>query len=249
MYTICIHINMIISAMQRKPHKKINIYDRLRHQIVSMEIFPGSSLDENMLVKQFGVSRTPVREALIRLSAEGLVDIRKNRGAVVTTLDMRSLQSIFEASDLIEKAFTRLACARRSQQDLDEIEIIKNQFEKDLANKNLSAMVDSNSRFHLRIAQASGNKYLTDSYRRILADHERIAQIWYGNNLIQENDQSSIQIKQQHQALFEALKMSDSNEAEKITIAHADLCKEGVRSTLISGESIVSDIEIEANPI
>ena len=222
-----------------------SVYEELRHHIITMDIAPGSDLDEKQLVERFGVSRTPVREALIRLSAEGLVEIRKNRGATVTSLDLQTLQSIFEASDLIEKAFTRLACVRRSDQDVKEIEEIKKQFDRDLARKDISGMVDSNSRFHLRIAQASGNKYFTDCYRRILADHERIAQIWYSRNIQQQHDKASELISRQHHELFTAIKNKDTEKAERISMDHATLCKEGVRSTLIAGEDLISDISIE----
>ena len=91
-----------------------SLYQALRHQIIALEIEPGADLDEQQLVKKFGVSRTPVREALIRLSAEGLVEIRKNRGATVTSLDILTLQSIFEAGDLIEKAYMRLAMSAQN---------------------------------------------------------------------------------------------------------------------------------------
>ena len=101
-----------LSRESDKPARPL--YEELRHQIISMKIKPGADLDEKTLVEKFGVSRTPVRESLIRLSAEGLVEIRKNRGATVTALDLQTLQSIFEAGDLIEKAFTRLACLRRT---------------------------------------------------------------------------------------------------------------------------------------
>ena len=226
-----------------------SMYQDLRHQIISMEIAPGADLDEQQLVKKFGVSRTPVREALIRLSAEGLVEIRKNRGATVTSLDLLTLQSIFEAGDLIEKAYMRLACLRRTDNDLSEINAIRKTFDADLKRKDISAMVDSNSRFHLRIAEAARNKYFVESYRRILADHERIAQFWYSHNLQQPDESVNKKMSEQHLGLFEALKDRDIKKAEQVSMDHANLCKQGVRTTLVHGEEIVVDLKVEPNPL
>ena len=76
----------------------------------------------------------------------------------------------------MKKLICAWPCLRRTDEDLAEINHIRKAFDADLKRKDISAMVDSNSRFHLRIAEAARNKYFVDSYRRILADHERIAQ-------------------------------------------------------------------------
>jgi len=122
-------------------------------------------------------------------------------------------------------------------------------FEQDLSRRDISAMVYSNSQFHLRIARASGNKYFADCYRRILADHERIAQIWYSCNVQQEQDAASALIVTQHRALCEAVKDKDAVRAEEISKNHASLCKDGVRNTLVAGEELIADIEVEPNPL
>ena len=132
-----------------------SLYEQIRHEIITMEIKPGTDLDEKSLVKRFGVSRTPVRETLIRLSAEGLVDIRKNRGATVTPLDLLTLKSIFEAGDLIEKAFTRLACFRRTQKDITRIETALETFSEAIQLRDIPSIVETNSEFHLHTCRNS----------------------------------------------------------------------------------------------
>lgn len=224
-----------------------SLYETLRHQIITMEIPPGADIDEKSLVEKFGVSRTPVREAIIRLSAEGLLEIRKNRGAVVTSLDLLTLQSIFEAGDLIEKAYTRLACLRRTDEDLKEIHHWMVRFERDLNNQDIPAMVHSNSQFHYCIARASANKYFFECYRRILADHERIAQLWYTRNMDKGQDVISTTIVKQHRDLYTAIEQRDAGLAEKVSMDHASLCKEGVRDTLQFGEDLIADLQVDQN--
>ena len=106
-------------------------------------------------------------------------------------------------------------------------------------------MVHSNTEFHLRIAAASGNKYFLESYRRILADHERIAQIWYSDIFRSDDRAANEKICRQHDELYQAIEQGDTDRAEAISIAHAHACKEGIRSSLSSGESLIADLNVQ----
>jgi DNA-binding GntR family transcriptional regulator len=220
------------------------VYEAIRQKIVSMEYQPGYDLDERTLVHIYGVSRTPVRQALIKLAAEGLVEIKRNRGAFVTLLDVSTLRSFFEAADFVQKAIMRLAAMRRTMADLKQIESYLKRFEQAVAASNTASMVDLNHRFHESIGDAAHNKYLLDSYRRILVDHERIAQLCYG---VQADDQIAMKlILRQHREIYEAIKKHDVDRAEQIAKAHFDFCKEGIRRVIESGESALRDIEAQA---
>jgi len=98
---------------------KLRAYQDIRRKIVRLELSPGQDLDEARLVETYGLSRTPIRELLIRLAGEGLVVLRRNRGAYVSPLSVDTLQAVFEAGDLLERAIIRLACARRDERDGD----------------------------------------------------------------------------------------------------------------------------------
>src|SRR3990167_3743588 len=97
------------------------VYDDLRVRILRLELAPGEHLDENALVRAYGVSRTPVREALIRLRSEGLVNLLPNRGARVVSLDVHDIPQMFEAIELCMRVTVRWATARRSEADLAEL--------------------------------------------------------------------------------------------------------------------------------
>ena len=229
--------------MSRKSLTKINLYEELRRQIITMVIKPGTILDEKSLVTRYKLSRTPVREALIRLSADGLVDIHNNRGAMVTLLDIQTLQAVFEASDYIERAYVRLACLRRTQDDLKTIETSMLAFEQALANKDIIAMVETNTQFHLDIAAASRNQYFVDSYRRILADHERIAQ-WIYSDTLNGHQQMNATILQQHREIFAAISAGDADTAERVSMEHAMICKDNVREMLSNSDGWLNGIPL-----
>ena len=221
------------------------VYETLRRQIIGLALTPGQSLDERTLVNEHGVSRTPVREALIRLAADGLVELTPNRGASVSSLDLETLRSIFEAGDFIEKAMVRLACLRRTESHLEDVRRHQDQFERDVGAGDIAAMVESNTRFHMAIAAASGNRYLEDCYRRILADHERIGQLWYSHNLHADDGSINATIIEQHHDLLAALEARDAQRAEAVSMAHAALCKDGLRQILAEGEHLLKNIHVE----
>src|SRR6266404_3667316 len=87
------------------------VYDSLKAQILDLELKPGTLLDETVVSRQFGVSRSPVREALIRLSAEGLVQNLRNRTSIVAPFDVATLPAYFDAIQLLYRLSARLAAA------------------------------------------------------------------------------------------------------------------------------------------
>ncbi len=96
-----------------KGHGRALAYDWLKQRIVSLAMAPGSSIDEAALVEMLGVSRTPLREAMVRLAAEGLVELLPNRGARVSGMDLTQLQEHLDAFELMQRAATTLAARHR----------------------------------------------------------------------------------------------------------------------------------------
>lgn len=220
---------------------KQKAYEDIRQKIIRLRLAPGEDLDEGQLVERYGLSRTPIRELLIRLAGEGLVVIRRNRGAYVAPLDVETLQSVFEAGDFFERAIMRLACERRTKADLDAIESHMYAYETAVLARDADAMVAANSAFHEGFAIAARNKYLLQSYRPILVDHERIGQLWYTRNL-ESDDGANQEIVRHHRKLFRALGDRDGTLGEQAAMEHADFCKDGVRAFLSDGDGILREI-------
>ena len=85
------------------------VYDLLRDEILSLTLPPGSPIDEVQLAERFSMSRTPIREALVRLAGEGLVDTLPNRSTIVSNIDFLNLHTFFDAITLMYRVTTRLA--------------------------------------------------------------------------------------------------------------------------------------------
>ncbi|WP_298728579.1 GntR family transcriptional regulator [uncultured Ferrovibrio sp.] len=164
------------------------VYDRLRSQILSLAIPPGAALSENELAKSFGVSRTPVREALLRLADEMLVEIVPKSGTTVSRIPYSQLPEAIAIRKVLEELAVRTACERASKSQLTNIWMqVERQREADHAG-DIDAFHEADEAFHAAIADAAGYpsiwqlvkqvKLQVDRYRRLtLPETGRMARV------------------------------------------------------------------------
>lgn len=231
--------------MTGKPTKQ-RVFDDIRWRIITLDLAPGTDLDEGELVRAYGVSRTPIRETLIRLHGEGLVELKENRGAYVTPLDFAAFQAYFEAAVFVTRAIVRLAAARRTETDLAEIKAARKAFERALEARDTGNMVRENNRFHDAIGAAARNRYLGGAYRRLLADHERIAMILYQHEIDHVDETAQELTVRQHAQIADAIAARDPDTAERVSTEHLDFCQDGLSRVLERSKDSLDDIRISA---
>jgi DNA-binding GntR family transcriptional regulator len=203
-------------------------YDRLRERILALELQPGSALDEATIGKDLDVSRTPLREALVRLAAEGLVELLPNRGARVAPIELPQLQEHLEAFELLQRTATVLAAQRRTEKDIVALRALCLDFEKLHAAGDVPGMMNSNLRFHQAVGAAAGNRYLQKMYDSVLVDGLRVARLamayeCYGS--VDAYDQHMQSILQEHRSLVEAIVAKDVATASALSDSHSDLAR------------------------
>lgn len=152
------------------------VYEALRHAIIALDLAPGTALDEGPLCRHYKVSRTPVREALIRLASEDLVELQPNRGAKVVSLQFLDVVDHYEAMDIFLPVTCHFAAVRRTADDLTEMFGRLEKFRSAVARKDGKAMIQTNYDLHLAIAAACHNRSLEKAYRKMLVDKLRIGQ-------------------------------------------------------------------------
>ena len=135
------------------------VYDYIKNQIVTKSIYPGTRIVEEDLVRETGVSRTPVRSALMRLAYDGLIQQQPNRGAVVAKPSATDLRQVYEARAVLEVGAFRAAVHRRSDESVLQME--QNlQKQQDLTNLfNMTEYVQLNREFHWIITMEAQNAY------------------------------------------------------------------------------------------
>jgi len=193
------------------------VYSRLRQEILAMTLAPGSALDEVRLSERFGMSRTPVREALLRLSSEGLVTTLPNRNTIVSTIDFASLPPYFEALTLMYRVTTRAAASRHNPAGMVIIRQRQSEFEAAVRAQDAFAMIEANREFHVAIAEMGGNPYYTGFFARLLDEGRRILRLYYSTF----DDRLPLQYVQEHEDMIAAIEAGDVEQADRLATGHA----------------------------
>lgn len=147
------------------------VADRIRDMIYLDELRPGSRINEKDLSERFGISRTPLREALKVLCSEGLVDLIPRRGSRVRALDPAELDDLFPVMAVLEGLCARQAVVRADDAQLAQLRAMHENLERLAQSKDVNAYYDENFRFHEAIQTYSGNPWLkrvTSDLRTIL---------------------------------------------------------------------------------
>lgn len=142
--------------------------EAIRTKILTGELEPGARLREEDLAEAIGVSRTPVREALRRLDADGLVEFNANRGAQVASWSEHDIEEIFGLRAVLEGYGARLAATRITPEELAAARQDCAQMDQAASRTDLDAVAALNQRFHQRVLAASGNSRLVDSLAKLV---------------------------------------------------------------------------------
>jgi DNA-binding GntR family transcriptional regulator len=193
------------------------VYDALRRDILSLKLEPGGLLDETGLSRRFGFSRSPIREALIRLSGDGLVVTLPNRTTIVAPVDIGRFPKYVDALDIAQRFNTRLAAELRTDGDLASIAQEQKRFVAAVKSKDHLAMSETNKNFHMAIARAGRNPYMTSFYERLLDEGRRILHLHF--DYIERTRDGRI-LTDEHEHMIETIRMRDVELADKLAHDH-----------------------------
>ena len=192
-------------------------YETLRDEILSLELAPGQLLDVTTLAERFGMSRSPVREAFIRLAGEGMVVTLANRSTIVAPIDVQSFPKYVEALDIAQRMNTRLAAELRTESDLTRIAQAQESFEASVRRGDHLEMSEANKQFHMAIAAAGRNPYLMAFYERLLDQGRRMLHLHFD---YLERTHDGHLLTEDHIAMLEAIRARDVDRADALAHAH-----------------------------
>lgn len=194
------------------------VYEMLRDEILTLALPPGKPIDEVNLAERFGMSRTPIREALVRLSGEGLVETLPNRSAIVANIDLMKLHTFFDAITLMYRVTTRLAAQNHRPEDLETIRAHQKRYAAAVAAQDPLQMIAINRDFHAAIAEAGRNPYYTGLTLRLLDEGRRILRLYYQSF----NDRLPQEYVDEHEAIIAAIAAHDVDLCDRLARQHAD---------------------------
>ena len=216
------------------------VYERLRRSILELTLQPGSPLDEVSLSEQFEMSRTPIREALVRLVAEGLVTTLPNRNTIVSPIDFVAMPTYFEALTLMYRVTTRAAAVHHRPDHLAPIAAHQAAFAAAVDRRDALAMIGANRDFHVAIAEAGGNAYFTGFFTRLLDEGRRILRLYYSSF----DDRLPRQYVVEHEEIVSAIAARDAELCDRLATAHAGQIVTQIQSYL--ARNTVSGIEVRS---
>ncbi|EJT02918.1 GntR family transcriptional regulator [Rhizobium sp. CCGE 510] len=201
------------------------VYELLRNDILDLVLPPGSPIDEVQLAEHFKMSRTPIREALVRLAGEGLIDTLPNRSTMVSNIDFLNLHTFFDALVLMYRVTTKLAAQYHRPADLLEIKARQSEFATAVANQDALAMIAANAALHSAIADAGRNPYFVAVFNRILDDGRRILRLYYQSY----GDRLPQQFVDEHEEIIAAIAARDADLADRLARIHAEQIVEQIQ--------------------
>ncbi|MCG8508588.1 MAG: GntR family transcriptional regulator [Rhodospirillales bacterium] len=217
-----------------------HVVDRLRDMISGGELQPGTRINERALCERFGISRTPLREALKVLGSEGLLDLMPNRGATVARLTREVVNETFPVMGALESLSGELACAAITDTELAEIRAIHYQMVVHYEKGELPEYFHLNQEIHEHILKAARNPLLTDIYRSVAG---RVSPARYRANMSKTRWAQAVE---EHDEILRALEARDGKLLSRLLKQHLENKRLTVSEALFSEEEESADQEGEA---
>ena len=190
------------------------VVERLRSMIVEGELPAGQRIPERVLCERFGISRTPLREALKVLATEGLIDLLPNRGALVSRISAEGLQEAFEVMGALEALAGELACARIGESDLAAIRERHERMVRCYHEGRLNDYFALNQAIHEALLAAADNRVLEAHYGRLRG---QVARARFAANLSDARWREAVA---EHEEMLEALEARDGDRLGRILKRH-----------------------------
>jgi DNA-binding GntR family transcriptional regulator len=204
------------------------LLDRLRQMVIDGDMVPGEKVPEKDLCERFGVSRTPLREALKVLASEGLVTLTPNRGAMIAELTLEDLEEAFPVMGALEALSGEMACANITDREIAEIRNLHREMIAHYESRKLRAYFRANQRIHELILAAARNQTLSTLYRSL---EGRIRQARFLANM---SEARWAQAVQEHEGMIEALAARDGARLGSILKSHLANKFETVKESLLA---------------
>ena len=219
-------------AAEIEPLMVDRVYALIRHDILTCTLAPGAAISESALAERYGFGKAPIRTALSRLKQEALVHSSPRRSYVVMPITLRDVRELYELRLLLEPASCRLAAGKVDAERLAKLDAIcQLGYEAGDPDSTLR-FLDANQRFHLTVAEATGNRRLMRTLAQVLDELARVMHI----GLAQGNHAAELQ--HEHASLLEALQAGDGERAEALCKSQITASRDMVISAVLGSRQL-----------
>ena len=188
------------------------VAELLRQRIFNRELAPGNWIDELKLAEEYGISRTPLREALKVLATEGLVTMKVRRGAYVTEINEKDLTDVYHLLSLLEADAASVVATQASEAQIKELQALHDSLEK--ATQNRELFFEINEAFHMRLLEIANNRWRN----QMVADLRKVMKLNRHNSLLKSG--RITESLSEHSAIMTALARRQGVEAAECMRTH-----------------------------
>jgi len=209
-------------------------YERIKHDIITCAISPGTEVSEPQLCAQYQLGKAPVRMALIRLAHDGLLRAIPRRGYMVTPITLKDIHDVFELRLMLEPAAANMAAGKVDVQRLRVLDEACRQGYQASDVKSITRFLEANKALHVAIAQATGNGRLAGMVAQLLDQMTRLLHLGLGlRNRSQE-------VQHEHRALVKALTRGDGETAQRISREEIEAARGMVLSAIMTSNTVMN---------
>ncbi len=206
------------------------VYRVLKTEIVKGFLEPGTKLFEDKIATQMGVSRTPVREAIQKLAAEGLIKIAPNQTLIVTEVSPEDVKEVLQIRGVLEGLAARIAAKKINKQEIDELESVVTQMSLHITRENLSSYCKVVDEFHDLILNICGNKWITQI-------RDNLGSFIYRFRLKSLSVPGRLKCSlEEHRKIMESLKKHNSEDADRLSQIHMENAVTNILKNVAKGE-------------
>ncbi|MDE2571647.1 MAG: GntR family transcriptional regulator [bacterium] len=210
-------------------------YAAIKRRLIRLDIPPGAVFTESKMAAELGLGKTPVREALMRLQREGLVEVLARSGYRAAPVTLRDVKELMALRAILEcEAASQAAQAMKDPHQLRSLDALCRVDYEPHDRASISRFLRANTEFHVTIAEASGNRRLARTLERLLHELERIFHL--GLALTSRTQE----IVHEHESLVDAIMRGDAASAREIALAQCQASQKMVLDALLSSPSLLS---------
>lgn len=208
---------------------KTAAYEKLKQDIVSGKLAPGTVFNEKEYAAGLGVSRTPVHEAVWQLVGEGLLEVIPRRGTLISHISMEDIRQMYEYRKMLEPQLARRAAAAADRERLAEYRLFfeERRLAADSQEAEDMCKTDEDGEFHIYLAEASGNRYAVAQMKLMMTQTLRIRSL---SNI--KTKRRYIEACEEHIDIIDAVSDGNGEEAARLMLEHLNNSEQGYRNLI-----------------
>ncbi len=213
-----------------KQPKAVVAYETIVKKIICLEYQPSQHLEENELVEDLGIGRTPIREALVRLQGEKMVESHPNKGVIVRPITLQNTKAMFESMHIFEFGVVDIAVNKECGLYIKLMKESNNAVKKAIHANRMFDLVEANHEFHMNFARSSQNEFLIRGVEDVRKEAKRLSYLSY-DSIIDPQRPLEVHyesVVEEHEHIINALRQKDADQLKKLLKEHIDTFRDRI---------------------